>query len=146
MITPRPHTPASSTPRATPGRAKRPSRPNPIITDFEPTRRRALLCLDAADEKKAEEIIALNLTGLCNFTDVFVLCTGNSPLQVRAICDNVVSRMKDDGARAPIIDGLETQNWIVVDFGDIVVHIMTPEMREFYNLEGLWGDAPALTA
>lgn len=146
MITPRPHTPPASTNRASTPRPKRPARPNPIITDFEPTRQRALLCLDAADEKKAEDVVALNLTGLCNFTDVFLLCTGNSPLQVRAICDHVISRMKDSGARSPIVDGLETQTWIVVDFGDIVVHIMTPEMREFYNLEGLWGDAPALTA
>ncbi len=146
MITPRTNTTPPPASRAATGRPRRPSLPHPIITDFEPTRRRAMLCIEAAEEKKAEHVVALNLTGLCNFTDVFLLCTGNSPLQVRAICDSVVARMKDAGARAPIVDGLETQTWVVVDFGDIVVHIMTPQMREFYNLEGLWGDAPALTA
>lgn len=123
-----------------------PSKTQKLVTSFDETRVRALACVAAALDKKAEDILVYDLRGLCNFTDVFVLCTGGSTLQVRAIADNIVENLRAQGARSPLVDGLETKTWAVVDFGDVVVHIMSPDAREFYNLEGLWGDAPEMSA
>jgi len=123
-----------------------PSKTPKLVTSFDETRARAMACVAAALDKKAEDLVVYDLRGICNFTDVFVLCTGGSSLQVRAIADNIVEKLREQGSRAPLVDGLETKTWAVVDFGDVVVHIMSPDAREFYNIEGLWGDAPEMSA
>lgn len=106
------------------------------------SRERAIRCATLADDKKAEDIIVLDVGEVCSFTDGFVICTGSSPLQVRAIADAVSEGLKEAGAHSPLVDGMDSLNWVVLDFGDVVVHVMSPDAREFYNLEGLWGDAP----
>ncbi len=105
------------------------------------TIQKAALAAELADEKKATEINTLDLRGLCNFADVFMVCTGNNNVQIHAICDAVTVGLKKLGFRKPIVDNERGNNWSVLDFGDLVVHVMTPEARSFYRLENLWGDA-----
>ncbi len=95
-------------------------------------------CREAAIEKKAENVALLDIRGRANFADYFVLATGRSVIQVRAIADSVVeaSEMKYG---APVrTEGYNDGNWILVDYGSVIVHVFTPAAREFYNLERLW--------
>ncbi|HAA74443.1 TPA: ribosome silencing factor [Candidatus Latescibacteria bacterium] len=94
-------------------------------------------------EMKAEEVVLLDLRGgIAEFADYFIICTGNSDIQVRAIADALVERGKADGQRPLNIEGYDQRTWILIDFVDVVVHIMQPDERKFYGLERLWGDAP----
>jgi ribosome-associated protein len=91
---------------------------------------------------KAEEILAMDLRGIAEFADYFILCTGNSDIQVRAIADAVMEHSKANGQRPLNIEGYDQRKWILIDFVDVVVHVMQPDERKFYGLERLWGDAP----
>ena len=93
-------------------------------------------------EMKAEAIVLMDLRGIAEFTDHFIICTGTSDVQVRAIADAVIERGKTDGQRPLHVEGYDQRKWILIDFVDLVVHIMQPDEREFYGLERLWGDAP----
>lgn len=105
---------------------------------------KAALAAQFAEEKKAENIDILDVRGLCNFTDLFMICTGNNRLQLNAIGENIAMGFKKLGFKSPREDGHRGGNWVVLDYGDIVVHIMSPETRAFYRLEKLWGDAKAI--
>lgn len=100
------------------------------------------LVMAAAEEKKAENPVAIRLKGIASFTDGFVICTGTQRRQTQAICDAIVERLKASGERAGHIEGYERGEWILIDLYDLIVHVFTPETREFYGLERLWGDAP----
>ena len=93
-------------------------------------------------EMKAEDILLMDLREIAEFTDYFVICTGTSDVQVRAIADALIERGKADGQRPLHIEGYDQRKWILVDFVDVIVHIMQPDERRFYGLERLWGDAP----
>lgn len=93
-------------------------------------------------EMKAEEIVLLDLRGIAEFADYFIICTGNSDVQVRAIADALIERGKADGQRPLNTEGYDQRKWILIDFVDVVVHVMQPDERKFYGLERLWGDAP----
>ena len=95
----------------------------------------------AASAKKAEKIMVLDLRHTSAFTDVFVLCTGQNARQVKAIVDNVEEALKALGQRAVAVEGYRGSEWVLVDYFDFVVHVFTPESREFYALERLWGSA-----
>lgn len=102
----------------------------------------ALLAADAAAEKKAEDVIILDVASTLVITEYFVLCTGRTDRQVRTIADEVEARLKAAG-RAPIgREGEREGRWILLDFADVVVHVFQPDEREFYRLERLWADAP----
>lgn len=99
--------------------------------------------VDAASDKKAEDILVLDLRGLCQFTDYFVICHGSSSRQVLAIADAIEERLFDEGRRKPKhVEGRRVADWILLDFIDVVVHVFVDEKRGFYGLERLWGDAP----
>ena len=99
--------------------------------------------VDAASDKKAEDIIVLDLRGLCQFTDYFVICHGSSSRQALAIADAIEERLFEEGRRKPKhVEGRRVADWILMDFIDVVVHVFVDEKREFYGLERLWGDAP----
>lgn len=102
---------------------------------------KAALAARLADEKKAEDIVILDVRGLCNFTDAFVICTGNSRVQLNAICQGVTQGFKKAGFKSTRDDQDRRANWMALDFGDVVVHVMSSEARGFYRLERLWGDA-----
>lgn len=93
-----------------------------------------------ADDKKAENIVALDLHNVCSFTDAFVICTGSTRLQLRAIADGIVEGLRGMGCGKPSMDGERNATWLVLDYGDVVIHIMSPDARDYYQLENLWGD------
>jgi ribosome-associated protein len=95
----------------------------------------------AADEKKAQNIVVLRLSAITEFTDYFVICTGNSSRQTQAIADEIVERLKMSGVRPLNTEGYKNAEWILIDFGAFVIHIFTEESRRFYDLERLWRDA-----
>lgn len=100
---------------------------------------------DLLDDKKGVEITALDVRGLANFADYFVFCSGRSDRQTKALHDAVREGMKDDPGMLPVhTEGERERRWILLDYGDVIAHIMIPEVREYYRLEELWGDAPEL--
>ena len=105
---------------------------------FPDTRRIAEL----ADEHKAVDIRAYDLAGLTVIADSFVVCTGTSEPHVKAISSAILSGMREIGVKAHHSEGSHRNGWMVLDYGNIIVHIFRKEQREFYDLDGLWGDAP----
>lgn len=105
----------------------------------------ARACALYADDKKAENIRILDLRGLSPISDYFVLVTAMSTPQLRAVRDEIVERMKEEHGTPPDVkDGNFESQWIILVYGSVMVHILTPEKREFYALEELWGDAPEM--
>ena len=98
-------------------------------------------CVKAAQDKKAEDVFVLDLRALSAFTDYFVILHGQSARQNAAIAENIEAELKKLGRRPLGVEGLAAAEWILVDYGDLVVHIFSPEKRNFYGLEKLWGDA-----
>lgn len=97
--------------------------------------------VDLVDEKKGHNVALLNLKGISLVTDYFLIVTGNSTTQVKAITDYLEEKLPVLGIPTLRVEGLPEAKWVLVDCGDLVIHVMTPETREFYNLERLWGDA-----
>jgi ribosome-associated protein len=107
----------------------------------------ALLCRELADNKKAENIVILELLELSSVTDYFVICTGTSEPHLRAIVEEITDKLREAHALRPrAMDGTLQTAWVVLDFFDVIVHVMRADVREHYDLEGLWGDAPRLRA
>lgn len=107
----------------------------------------ALLCRELADNKKAENLVILDLTKLPGVTDYMVLCSGTSDPHLRAIEEEISHKLRDDHQVRPrAVDGSRNSGWIVLDFFDVIVHLMKPDVREHYDLEGLWNDAGRLRA
>jgi len=105
----------------------------------------ARLCAEIAADKKAEDIVALDLRGLSTFTDFYVICTGSSEPQLKAIASEVQGRLQKDYGRRPLgIDGPPLSQWVVADFGEVVMHMFHVSKRDLYRLEELWNDAPRL--
>jgi len=96
----------------------------------------------AADDKKAENIIVLNMHGISLIADYFVICHGNSDKQVQAIAREIQEKVEEQGFNVKRIEGFDEARWILVDLGDVVVHVFHRDERGYYNLEKLWGDAP----
>jgi len=97
--------------------------------------------VSAADEKKAQEIVVLRLSAITSFTDYFVICSGASSRQVQAIADEVLAQLKQRGVRPLSTEGYQNAEWVLIDYGPMVVHIFSEESRHFYDLERLWRDA-----
>jgi ribosome-associated protein len=95
----------------------------------------------AALEKKALEVVVLDLTKASAFTDFFIICTGMNRRQVQAISDAVQEAAAGHGARPALVEGYERGEWVLIDYFDFIVHVFTPATREFYSLERLWGAA-----
>ena len=93
-------------------------------------------------ERKAAEVVVLDLRGISSATDFFLLGSGSSDTQVRSIADHIIEELKKEGVRPGHVEGLEGGHWVLVDYIDFVVHVFHPQARSFYQLEGLWGDAP----
>jgi len=103
----------------------------------------ALICWEQADNKKAENIVILDVSKLSSVTDYFVVCSATSEPHLRAISDEITDALRDDHELRPrAIDGTLQTAWIVMDYFDVIVHIMKTDAREKYDLEALWGDAP----
>jgi len=102
------------------------------------------LAVAAALAKKAEGLCVLSLTELSSFTDYFLIMHGNSSRQNTAIADGIEDALKRAGTRPLSVEGRETEDWVLLDYGFFVVHVFSPKGREYYSLEKLWGDAPRL--
>jgi len=107
----------------------------------------ALLCRELADNKKAEDILILDVRKLSSVTDYFVIAAGTSEPHLRAIVDEIVDRLRENhDLRPKAIDGTFHAAWVVLDYFDVIVHVMRNDVRERYDLETLWGDAPRVKA
>jgi len=95
----------------------------------------------AAEEKKAQDLVVLDLRKAAGFTDFFVICTGTNTRQIRAIADSVMGALAEDGVKPAHIEGYDRSEWILIDYFDFIVHIFATETRLFYGLERLWGNA-----
>lgn len=103
----------------------------------------ALLCRELADNKKAENIVILDVRKLSSITDYFVLASGTSEPHLRAITNEVTDKLRDEYHLRPrAVDGDNQATWQVLDFFDVIVHVMRSDVRDKYDLESLWGDAP----
>ncbi len=99
-----------------------------------------------AADRKAIDPVAIDLRGASAYTDAFLLLTGNTDRQVKAIHDAILEGLKHEGERLlpRRVEGLQESRWVLLDYGDVVVHVFVPEAREFYRLEALWGDRPRI--
>ena len=91
--------------------------------------------------KKAESVVALDVRGLTSIADTFIICSGRSNRQVTSIANHVERTLKDNGIRPLSVEGRKEGHWILMDYGDIIIHVFYEETRSFYDLEGLWVDA-----
>ena len=102
----------------------------------------ARLCREFADNKKAENIVILDVHKISSVTDFFVIASGSSEPHLRAIMEEITGRLRDEeGLRPHAVDGTVHGAWVVLDYFDVIVHVMRQDVRERYDLEGLWGDA-----
>lgn len=105
----------------------------------------AKLCAAIIADKKGEDTVVIDLRKVSTFTDFFVVCSGSSEPQLKAIVNELEARLKKEHKRAPLnVDGFPLSQWIVADYGDVVVHIFHKSKRDLYRIEDLWGDAPRL--
>jgi ribosome-associated protein len=136
--------PKSSTPKTPRKRPAKKSAETPEVQNV--IREQALQAAHFALEKKALNVRMLDLTKITSMTDFFVVCHGESDPQVKAIAENVIARMRDDKGVSPWrSEGWDALQWVLIDFVDFVVHVFQSESRQYYNLERLWADAPAIT-
>ena len=118
------------------------SAPNTAARTLEPAKLAELIAGYASDVK-AQEIVELDLRGVLGYTDYFVIATGGTDRQVKAVHDRIHENMKKEHGLLPRrVEGVSESRWILMDYLDVIVHIFTPEAREFYRLEQLWGEAP----
>jgi ribosome-associated protein len=104
-----------------------------------------LIAVRAAESKKATDIKVLDLTGITSFADYFVICTGNNQRQVQAIADEVGMQLKQQARELPnSLEGYNQAEWVLSDYGDMLVHVFSPKSREYYGLERLWRNAKTL--
>lgn len=103
-----------------------------------------LRCARLAQEKKASDIRALDVRERATFTDFFLLCSGTSDRQVSAVAHHIEETLKKEGLRPLGIEGIREGRWVLLDYGDFVVHVFLTSVREFYNFDRLWGSAPEI--
>ena len=124
------------------------SRTQSTVTDAtSPDEARGLIvtAAQAADDRKAVDIVLLQVSEVCYLADYFAIVTGFSNVQVRAISQAIADQVEEEWQRLPLrVEGLSDASWVVMDYGDAIVHIFKPQEREFYNLEAFWGHADRL--
>ncbi|MEA2162625.1 MAG: ribosome-associated protein [Thermoanaerobaculia bacterium] len=112
----------------------------------DPIQHRVRTAVSAALDKKAIDLQVLAVGQVTSIADYFILCSATSERQTQAIADGIVDTLRDEGVRPLLVEGATPGRWILVDYGDFIVHIFTEDCRRFYGLERLWGDAPNVTA
>jgi ribosome-associated protein len=117
------------------------TQPTPV-----PTLDRVRQAVSAADDRKAVDLKVLQLEKVTDFTDYFMICSGTSERQVQAIADAVQEKLREHRVRPLHVEGYNRAQWVLIDYGDLVVHVFQEEQRRYYALERLWGDAPEVSA
>lgn len=100
--------------------------------------------MEAAQSKKAADVTVLDLRDVTSFTDYFVICTGGNARQIQAIADEIALRLKQSGERVVGTEGYDTAEWVLLDYGDYIVHVFSEKAREYYDLERLWRHAKSV--
>lgn len=113
-----------------------------VVNNFLTSAEKLQVAVEAADKKHAEEIVALNMEEVSLLADYFVIMHGNSERQVQAIVEGIIGAEEAAGVTVQSVEGKKDSRWMLIDLGDVVVHVFTKEERAFYNLEKLWSDAP----
>jgi ribosome-associated protein len=103
-----------------------------------------LISAKVAWEKKGQEIVLLDLHGLTSLADYFLICSGESDRQVRAIAEAIDASLSESGIEPLSVEGMEASSWVLMDYSDLIIHIFRTESRTFYALDRLWGDAPRM--
>jgi ribosome-associated protein len=103
------------------------------------------LAAEAALDKRAQDLVVLDLQGMSTLADFFLVCTGRSATQIDTIGDAVQAALRAEGIRVRHREGTAESGWLLLDYGDVVVHVFGEDTRQFYSLERLWGDAPVLS-
>ncbi len=98
---------------------------------------------DLAGDRKARDILVMDLRGISNATDYFLIASGTSDMHVRSVAEHIIEKLKESGVRPNHVEGLKGGRWVLIDYVDFVVHVFHPDARAFYQLENLWGDAPS---
>ncbi len=132
----------AATPRRSAAKAPAPGVVSGPPARGESARQRVMAVARAGIDKKAEEVLLLDVRGLVSYTEFLVLMSADSEPQAAAIADEVDRRLGALGARPLGVEGRVGGRWVLLDYGDVVAHVMFPETRQFYDLEGLWADAP----
>jgi ribosome-associated protein len=104
------------------------------------------VALKAVDDKKASDLVVLDISGIASFADYFLLCSGDSSRQIQAIADEVETKMRKHGLRPSHVEGYRNAEWILMDYTDVVVHVFSRKARAYYDLERLWRDGKQLDA
>lgn len=104
------------------------------------------LILDSLEDDKAEEVVAIDLRGKSSVTDIMIVASGRSARHVNALADHLVRKLKEHSQGKARVEGLQTCDWVLIDAGDVIVHLFRPEVRSFYNLEKMWSVEPDATA
>lgn len=102
------------------------------------------MVIRALEARKAQNITILDLRGLTIIADYFVIATGSSAVNIRALADGIMDSVRTDGVKGLRPEGMDDATWVLLDLGDVIVHVFDAEHRDFYQLERLWGDAPRL--
>jgi ribosome-associated protein len=126
-------------PAATPAGDLPRERPRGVVDVDEATR----VVLTSLEDDKAEEILAIDIRGKSSFADMLIVASGRSARHVGALADHVMRKLKESGVKDVRIEGVPHCDWVLVDAGDVVVHLFRPEVRSFYNIEKIWTGAPS---
>jgi len=116
-----------------------------LVRKGQGVKERVIQLINAALERKAKDLTVLKVKEFSSFTDYFIICSGSSDRQVKAIADSIEKRLKESGIVPLGIEGRQSGGWILMDYGDAVVHVFHEPVREFYDIERLWSDAPGMT-
>lgn len=108
------------------------------------SRKRALLCVNASLEKKAKDLVILNVKEISGFADYFIICSGTSDRQVRAVASTIQENLKKMGILPLGVEGEAAGRWILLDYDDVILHVFLESVRTFYDLERLWSEAPRM--
>ena len=128
-------------PAATPAGELSRNRPRGVVDVDDATR----VVLTSLEDDKAEEILAIDIRGKSSFADMLIVASGRSARHVGALADHVMRKLKESGVKDVSIEGLPHCDWVLVDAGDVVVHLFRPEVRSFYNIEKIWAGSPGPT-
>jgi ribosome-associated protein len=135
--------------------AKKPKATAPLKTEKKVKEKKAVkidpeeslvrLCAEGALDKKAEDVVVLDMRGISSFTDFFLIVSGTSEPQLKAIAGSIREKVREATGLRPIAeDGFPVSQWVIIDYGSVIIHIFHKERRDLYALESLWGDAPRL--
>ncbi len=117
-----------------------------VVSDMASSDALLARILTTLDEDKAEDVVQITLRGKTEIGDYMVICSGRSTRQVSAISEKLAQMVKDEFGRTPKVEGKDTGDWVLIDTGDVIVHVFRPEVREFYQLEKMWMDGGEVAA